>query len=321
MSVSNDLNRVPCQENLELALTSQVAQSQGVQEFPITISGVQIPTEIVISIFQMLHPRDIASCMQVCKAFNFFAKNFVLLELIGSNDRASSVVPIIAKYGFQVITDPRNLSVVQKAFQACYFEGQGEGLCYATLTTKLQIAEDRNLVKLFLHYINDSVPGSSSPFPREWPDEAQFLHQHPELNTCCITMVNDIPGAANAIRIWVQAHPVSTWRLPLYQNSGGDNTHLHDKHMCIIAPEVGYFRTDRIDGSNNAFMLVSRNLADALTLDRNHTYYGVSINLSNNQLETLPDEIGAIPHLNQLQIQGNNEHMAKPHTPTVQNGT
>ncbi|MGE3534714.1 MAG: F-box protein, partial [Parachlamydiales bacterium] len=139
MSVSNDLNRVPCQENLELALTSQVAQSQDVQEFPITISGVQIPTEIVISIFQLLHPRDIASCMQVCKAFNFFAKNFVLLQLIGSNDRASSVVPIIAKYGFQVITDPRNLSVVQKAFQACYFEGQGEGLCYATLTTKLQI--------------------------------------------------------------------------------------------------------------------------------------------------------------------------------------
>ncbi|MGE0669864.1 MAG: F-box-like domain-containing protein [Parachlamydiales bacterium] len=321
MSVSNDLNRVPCQENLELALTSQVAQSQDVQEFPITISGVQIPTDVVISIFQKLHPRDIASCMQVCNAFNFAAKNFVLLELIGSNDRSRSVIPIIAKYGFQVITDPRNLSVVQKAFQACYFEGQGEGLCYATLTTKLQIAEDRNLVKLFLHYINDSVPGSSSPFPREWPDEAQFLHQHPELNTCCITMVNDIPGAANAIRIWVQAHPVSTWRLPLYQNSGGDNTHLHDKHMCIIAPEVGYFRTDRIDGSNNAFMLVSRNLADALTLDRNHTYYGVSINLSNNQLETLPDEIGAIPHLNQLQIQGNNEHMAKPHTPTVQNGT
>ncbi|MBS0650276.1 MAG: F-box protein [Verrucomicrobia bacterium] len=302
-------------------MRSQVAQSQGVQEFPITISRVQIPTDVVITIFQQLHPRDIASFMQVCKEFNFSAKNFVLLQLIGSEDRANNVIPIIAKYGFQVITDPRNLSVVQKAFQACYFEGQGEGLCYGTLTTKLQIAEDRNLVKLFLHYINDMVPGGSNPFPREWPEEAEFLHQHPELDTCCITMVNDIPGAADAIRIWVQAHPVSTWRLPLYQNSGQGHNHWHDKHMCIITPEVGYFRTDRIDGSNNAFMLVSRNLADSLTLDRYHTYHGVGIDLSNNQLETLPDEIGAIPHLNVLQIQGNNEHMAKPHTPTAQNGT
>ena len=77
MSVSNHLTRMPNQENLELSLKSQVEQSQWVNVSPLTISGVEVLTELVISIFQQLHPRDIVSCMRVSDKFHSTATNFV----------------------------------------------------------------------------------------------------------------------------------------------------------------------------------------------------------------------------------------------------
>lgn len=315
MSVSGDFSIVPVQENNALALIQQgqveEQQEERVEQSPpscFTTAG--IPIEVIAMIFQRLHPRDIARFMMANQEFRTIGQNFVAFELSNPAERSLVTGPIIQKYGFSQMTDPRNLVIIQKAFQACYFEGQGEGLDYGTLGAKLQITEDRNLVKLFLRYINDSIPGTASPFPKEWPAEAEFLSQHPELNTCCITNVQDIPGAASAIRAWMQnGHPIHTWRLPLFQLSGGDGNHLHDKHMCIITPEVGYFRTARIDGSHNAFMLVSQNIATALTLDRNHAYNGVGIHLNHNHLGALPDEIGTIPHVRELNIQGNDIDM------------
>ncbi|MBS0652490.1 MAG: hypothetical protein JSR39_03070 [Verrucomicrobia bacterium] len=318
MSISGDLSKVPVQENNALALVQmgQVVEQQeerGEQSPPSSFTTLAIPIEVVTMIFQRLHPRDIARFMMANQEFMTIGQNYVVSELNSPDGKALVTGPIIQKYGFTQITDPRNLVIIQKAFEACYFEGQGEGLDYTTLGAKLQITEDRNLVKLFLRYINDSIPGTSSPFPKEWPEEAEFLRQHPDLNTCCITNVQDIPGAASAIRAWMQnGHPIHTWRLPLFQLSGGDGNHLHDKHMCIITPEVGYFRTDRIDGSHNAFMLVSPNIAIALTLDRDHARHGVGISLDHNHLGALPDEIGTIPHVRELNVQGNDAGMTFP---------
>lgn len=318
MSVSGDLTKVPVQENHALALVQhgQVAEQQeerGEPSPPSIFTTMIIPIEVVVMIFQRLHPRDIARFMMANREFLTMGRNFVAFELNQTVEKSLITGPIIQKYGFPQMTDLRNLVVIQKAFQACYFEGQGEGLDYGTLAAKLQITEDRNLVKLFLRYINDSIPGTSSPFPREWPAEAEFLRNNPDLNTCCITNVQDIPGAASAIRAWMQnGNPIHTWRLPLFQLSGGDGTHLHDKHMCIITPEAGYFRTDRIDGSHNAFMLVSPNISIALSQDRDHAHHGVGINLDHNHLGALPDEIGTIPHVRELIVQGNDAGMTLP---------
>lgn len=305
---------MPSKENI-IILDSTLPEAE-VQEAvqPPLSDFSKLPLELITQIFDNLHCWDVVSFMMANKECHAITQD---VAHIIYDTGTGTVLPIINKYGFARLSDPRNKIVIQKALQACNFEGEGDNLSLATLKEKFQIVEDRNLVKLFLRYLHDYTPGAAIPYAKDHAEQAEFLKQNPGLSTCCITKVVDIPGAANAIRIWLQqAHSVNAWRLPLFQNCGGNYNHLHDKYMCIIPPEVGYFRTSKIEGSYNAFMLVSRNVVDALTLKINHFRYGVRICLSNNQLAVLPDEIAAIPFLHELWIDNNDEIMEGPRTTT-----
>ncbi|MBS0653373.1 MAG: hypothetical protein JSR39_07595 [Verrucomicrobia bacterium] len=289
----------PCQ-------TAQPDPLQTLQETPLTdnvgmepvfhsLFGQMVLSDVIFKhVFTLLNVPDLARARTVSREFRILGNGYVLSYL-----KNFSLMKIVADYGFEPASDLRNLVIVQKAYEACSNEGIDDSLSLSTLHKKIVIAEDRNLVKLFLRYINTVFSGKEVTFLKSNPAEAAFLQGHPELNVCCISQVQDVPGAANTIRAWLKAQPP----IQLHVLHLGKLTPNHNVHMCIIPPEIVHFRLNILLANKNAFTLISRNVGAAVK---------ENIDLRYNQLGALPDELGAAENQSTYATEGNPKGMLPP---------
>ncbi|MBS0650733.1 MAG: F-box protein [Verrucomicrobia bacterium] len=245
-------------------------------------------------IFSSLDIGSLARLGTVCKEFRILGNGYVLCLL-----KSYSLMKIVDNYGFEPASDLRNLVIVQKAYEACLSEGLEEDLSFSTLPKKIAVAEDRNLIKLFLRYMNTIFAGRIVTYLKNNPEEAEFLRQHPELNVCCISQVEDIPGAANTIRAWLNN------RQPIQMNVLylGKLPSTHNVHMCIVPPEILHFRLNILLANKNAFTLISRNVGAAIQ---------GTVDLRYNQLGALPDELGSVNTQSAYATEGNPNDMLPP---------
>lgn len=260
-----------------------------------SLFGQVVLTEIIYKyIFSSLDTRMLARLKSVSKEFRILGNGYVHCFL-----KSHSLMKLVENYGFEPASDLRNMVIVQKAYQACSSEGLDEGLCLATLHEKISVAEDRNLIKLFLRYVNTIFAGRIVTYLKNNPVEAEFLCQHPELNVCCISQVKDIPGAASTIRAWLKTkQPIQMNVLYL-----GKLPSTHNVHMCIVPPEIAHFRLNILLANKNAFTLISRNVGAAVK---------ENIDLRYNQLGALPDELGSTNVQIAYATEGNPKEMLPP---------
>lgn len=255
---------------------------------------VELTDVIFTQIFSLLAVQDLARLRTVSNEVKVLSNGYVLYYL-----KSYSLINIVTDYGFEPASDLRNLIIIQKAYEACLCEEGNKDLNLNTLHERFTSVKDRNLIKLFLRYMNTVFNGGKITFLKNNPAEEAFLQSHPELNVCCISQVDDVPGAANTIRVWLKAQQ-SIELSTLYL---GRLPAPHDTHMCIIPPEIEFFRLNIIQANNNAFRLVSRNV-DRAVMQR--------IDLRNNQLGALPDELGSRNNQTAYSTEGNPKRMLPP---------
>lgn len=255
---------------------------------------VELTEVIFTQIFSLLAVHDLARLRTVSTEVTTLSKEYILYYL-----KNYSLMRIVADYGFEPASDLRNLIIIQKAYEACLCEEGNKGLNLNTLHDRFISVEDRNLIKLFLRYMNTVINTGKITFLKNNPAEEAFLQDHPELNVCCISQVDDIPEAAKTIRVWLKAQQ----SIELSVLHLGKLPAPHNTNMCIIPAEIGFFRLKILLANNNSFRLISRNVSEAV-IQR--------IDLRDNQLGALPDELGSRSNQTAYSTEGNPKRMISP---------